>query len=121
MERSSSRNVSSDSTSTAAVDEGPSATKLPQTPTTEGTKKTTPRTDSRKQKQPRKTEKSDDIVIGEPTAGDEVKGKYHLSQPLTVFRHVQTLASRHGQLQTGEKELCISLCMHNILCIQTSL
>ena len=112
MERSSSRNVSSDIASTAAVDEGPSATKLPQTPTTEGTKKPAPRTDSRKQKQSRKTEKSDDIVIGEPTAGDEENGKYHLSQPLTVFRHVQTLASRHGQLQTGEKAVCTNISVY---------
>ena len=67
-----------------------------------GPKKSGPQS-GRKQK--RKTEKptSAEELAGSDESSEEGEiGKYHLSQPKAVFRHIQSLASKHGELRNGE-------------------
>ena len=82
--------------------ESGTATKLQQTPKSGGAKKSGPQS-GRKQK--RKTEKptSAEELAGSDDSSEEGEiGKYHLSQPKAVFRHIQSLASKHGELRSGE-------------------
>ena len=98
-----------------STDEGTVA-KSQQTPTSGGTKKSGSRSESRRQKQPRKGEKSaGEKSVSEKSSGvsedvsvtelmGEEKGGLHLEQPVTVFRHMQTLAADQRELRTGERE-----------------
>ena len=82
--------------------ESGTATKLQQTPKSAGAKKSGPQS-GRKQK--RKTEKptSSEELAGSNDSSEEGEiGKYHLSQPKAVFRHIQSLASKNGELRNGE-------------------
>ena len=120
VERNSSRNApsatDSPQSSAGSTDEG-TAAKSQQPPTSGGTKKSGSRSESRRQKQPRKGEKSageksvsekssgvlEDVSVTE-LMGEEEKGGLHLGQPVTVFRHMQTLAADQRELRTGERE-----------------
>ena len=131
VERNSSRNApsatDSPQSSAGSTDEGTVA-KSQQTPTSVGTKKSGSRSESRRQKQPRKGEKSageklaaeksageklaaekssgvsEDVSVVTELMGEEEKGGLHLGQPVTVFRHMQTLAADQRELRTGERE-----------------
>ena len=46
---------------------------------------------------------SEDVSVTE-LMGEEEKGGLHLGQPVTVFRHMQTLAADQRELRTGERE-----------------
>lgn len=76
--------------------------KLQQTPKSAGAKKSGPQS-GRKQK--RKTEKptaAEELAASDDSSEEGEVGKYHLSQPKAVFRHIQSLASKHGELRNGE-------------------
>ena len=83
--------------------------KSQQPPQLAGAKKPRPpRSESRKQKQPQKSEKAtlvEGIITSDGSlsegGGEDEGGGHHLGQPVTVFRHIQTLASRHKDLRTG--------------------
>ena len=83
-----------------------STTKLQQTPKSGEAKKSGPRSESRKQKQPQKSEKSSTEELDSPSSEEGGKNQFHLGQPQAVFRHMQTLATRHGHLRTG-KCVCV--------------
>lgn len=115
VDRKTTKNVSTDSshicTDKTVIDEtaksskdkdSGTVTKLQQTPKSGGAKKSGPQS-GRKQK--RKTEKP--TAVEEPAGSEDSSeegevGRYHLSQPKAVFRHMQSLACRHGELRTGK-------------------
>ena len=122
VDRNTSRNITSSSdlshTTSGSTDEDSkpikgevsgTEAKLQQPPQLAGAKKPRPsRSESRKQKQPQKSEKTtliEEIVVSDKSlsegGGEEEGGGLHLGQPVTVFRHMQTLASMHKDLSTG--------------------
>ena len=94
--------VAEDATKTIKDDDSESTTKLQQTPKSGGAKKSGPRSESRKLKQPRKSDKSTAEELDSSPPEEGGKNQFHLGQPQAVFRHMQTLATRHGHVRTGK-------------------
>ena len=80
--------------------ESGTTTKLKQTPKSSGAKPSSQSEQKPKQKPEKPTVAKE---LADSSSSDGEIGKCHLSQPKAVFRHMQSLASKHGELRTGEE------------------
>ena len=110
VDRKTSRNVGPVLSISASLEDPAAATKSPPTPSGQGGKKSGARS---RQKQSRKGEQRLPAAT-EEGAENEDEGGAHLGQPVTVFRHMQCLASQQGELRSGEG-VCV-WCVHTVVC-----
>ena len=104
--RKTSRNIGAVLSVSASLDDPTTAAaaKSPSTPSGQVGKKSGARS---RQKQSRKGEQRLPAVTEEGAESEE-EGGAHLGQPVTVFWHMQRLASQQGQLRSGE---CVCVCV----------
>lgn len=82
--------------------ESGTTTTLQQMPKSSGAKKFGPQSGQKLEPKNRKANVAKQLAGSDSSSEGEI-GKYHLSQPKAVFRHMQSLAAKHGELRTGEE------------------